>query len=74
MIEDGFIVARRVVVTADQPRGVWQVEGVPVVELLDWHRSHDGEDLHALAAARFACTPGQIATALKWLRYRRLIG
>lgn len=74
VIEDGFIVARRVVVTADQPRGVWQVEGVPVVELLDWHRSHDGEDLHALAAARFACTPGQIATALKWLRYRRLIG
>lgn len=74
VIEDGFIVARRVVVTADQPRGVWQVDGVPVAELLDWRRSHDGDALPRAAAARFACTPGQVATALEWLRYRRLIG
>ena len=74
VIEDGFIVARRVVVTADQPRGVWRVDGVPVAELLDWRRSHDGDDLPGAAAARFACTPGQVATALEWLRYRRLFG
>jgi flavin-dependent dehydrogenase len=74
VIEDGFIMARRVVVTADQPRGVWQVDGVPVVELLDWHRSQGGDDLPEVAAARFACTPQQVATALQWLRYRRLIG
>jgi flavin-dependent dehydrogenase len=74
VIEDGFIVARRVVVTADQPRGVWQVDGVPVVELLDWRREHNGDDWPGAAAARFACTPGQVATALEWLRFRRLIG
>jgi menaquinone-9 beta-reductase len=74
VIEDGFIVARRVVVTADQPRGVWRVDGVPVAELLDWRRSHDGAELPGAAAARFACTPDQVATALEWLRYRRLIG
>jgi flavin-dependent dehydrogenase len=74
VIEDGFIVARRVVVTADQPRGVWQVDGVPVAELLDWRGSHDGDDLPGAAAARFACTPEQVATALEWLRHRRLIG
>jgi len=73
VLEDGFIVARRVVVTADQPRGVWRVDGVPVADLLDWRRSHDGDDLPG-AAARFACAPGQVATALEWLRYRRLIG
>jgi hypothetical protein len=74
VVENGFIVARRVVVTADQPRGVWQVDGVPIVDLLDWRRRHDGDDLPDVAAARFACTPQQVATALQWLRYRRLIG
>jgi flavin-dependent dehydrogenase len=76
VIEDGFIVLRRVVVTADQPRGVWRVDGVPVVELLDWcgSRADDGAALGAAAATRFGCAPDQIGTALDWLRYRRLIG
>jgi menaquinone-9 beta-reductase len=74
VIADEFVVARNVVVTADQPRGVWQVDGVPVVELLDWRRSHDGADLPGAASARFGCTPGQVVTALEWLRYRGLIG
>ena len=34
VIEDGFVVAREVIVTADQPRGVFQVDGVPLVPLL----------------------------------------
>jgi flavin-dependent dehydrogenase len=77
VIEAGFIAARRVVVTADQPRGVWQVDGVPIVELLDWRRAQAPEesaDLRTAAAARFRCAPDQIGTALDWLRYRRLIG
>lgn len=75
VIENGFIALRRVVVTADQPRGIWQVDGVPVVELLDWQRTRpDGEagSLLCAAARRFESTPAQIATALQWLRYRRL--
>jgi flavin-dependent dehydrogenase len=75
VIEDGFITARPVLVTADQPRGVWQVEGVPIVDLLEWYRREASAlaDPVPTAATRFARTQGQIATALKWLRYRRLI-
>ena len=72
VIEDGLVVARRVVVTADQPRGVWQVAGVPVVELLESRAVH-GDAASPDAAARFGCTPDQLATALQWLRHRRLI-
>jgi Tryptophan halogenase len=77
VVENGFIAARRVVVTADQPRGVWQVDRVPIVELLDWCRdqpSEESTDLRTAAAAHFRCAPDQIGTALDWLRYRRLIG
>jgi flavin-dependent dehydrogenase len=76
VIEDGFIAARPVLVTADQPRGVWQVDGVPIVALLEWHRRRAGALAAPIAgaAAHFARSERQIATALDWLRYRRLIG
>jgi flavin-dependent dehydrogenase len=76
VIEDGFITERPVLVSADQPRGVWQVDGVPVVALLEWYRCKGGAlaDPVAAAAARFARTPAQITTALQWLRFRRLTG
>jgi len=76
VIEDGFIAARPVLVTADQPRGVWQVAGLPIVGLLEWYRREAGAfaDPIPAAAARFARTEGQITTALEFLRHRRLIG
>ena len=76
VIEDGFITARPVLVTPDQPRGIWQVDGVPIVALLEWYRREAGAlaDPIPAAAARFAAAEAQIGTALEWLRYRRLIG
>ena len=76
VIEDGFITERPVLISADQPRGVWQVDGVPVVSLLEWYRREATTlaDPVAAAIARFARTESQITTALGWLRHCRLIG
>jgi hypothetical protein len=76
VIEDDLIVERAVLVSPDQPRGVWQVEGVPVVALLEWWRGEAGALTEPLPAAarRFARAEGQIRAALEWLRRRRLIG
>jgi len=60
VVEDGFVAAREVIVTADQPRGVWQVGGVALVPLL-----------RAVQAG--AAAPRQAETALAWLRYRGLL-
>jgi flavin-dependent dehydrogenase len=60
VVEDGFVAAREVIVTADQPRGVWQVGGVALVPLL-----------RAVRAG--AAAPREAETALAWLRYRGLL-
>jgi flavin-dependent dehydrogenase len=62
VVEDGFVVAREVIVTADQPRGVFTVDGVPLVPLL-----------RAAQAGRVDRGQGQVETALAWLRYRGLL-
>lgn len=77
VIADGFVVQRRVVVTADQPRGVWQVDGIPIVDFLEWYRAQAAAPTRAVlegGAARFDAAASQVATALEWLRHRRLIG
>jgi hypothetical protein len=72
VIEDGFVVAREVIVTADQPRGVFMADGVPLVALLRAVRA--GEIASIEAASRcFDKAPGQVETALAWLRYRGLL-
>jgi flavin-dependent dehydrogenase len=72
VVEDGFVVAREVIVTADQPRGVFQVDGVPIAALL---RAVRARETNSIEAARRCCnhTPQQIETALAWLRYRGLL-
>ena len=72
VVEDGFVAARAVIVTADQPRGVWQVDGVPLVALLRAVQAGEVLSLEA-ASRRFARAPGQVETALAWLRYRGLL-
>jgi menaquinone-9 beta-reductase len=72
VIEDGFVVAREVIVTADQPRGVFMVDGVPLVALL--RAVQAGEIASIEAASRCVDrAPGQVETALAWLRYRGLL-
>jgi len=75
VVEDGYVVERDVVVTADHPRGVWQIDGVPLVALMrfldqDWR---PGGDLTADAAGRLSCQPKQVETALGWLGHRGLL-
>ena len=69
VIEDGFVVAREVIVTADNPRGVFQVDGVPLVALLRAVRIGETEK----ASRCLERAPEQIETALAWLRYRGLL-
>ena len=64
VIEDGFVVAREVIVTADQPRGVFMVDGVPLVPLLRAVQTK---------ASVGNWAPGKVETALAWLRYRGLL-
>jgi hypothetical protein len=72
VVEDGFVVAREVIVTADHPRGVFQVDEVPLVPLL---RAVQAGEAGSIAAASrcFGRAPSQIETALAWLRYRGLL-
>ena len=72
VVEDGFVVAREVIVTADHPRGVFQVDGVPVAKLL---RTVQAGEADPIEAARCCCDRAapQVETALAWLRYRGLL-
>jgi hypothetical protein len=72
VIEGGFVVAREVIVTADQPRGVFMVDGVPLVPLLRAVQTDEVASIEA-AARRFDRAPGEVETALAWLRYRGLL-
>ncbi|MDJ0896402.1 MAG: FAD-dependent monooxygenase [Alphaproteobacteria bacterium] len=76
VVEAGLVVERRVVVTPDQPRGIWRIDEVPLAELLDALRDREGHrlaDCAAETAGRLAVTEPQLATALDWLRSRRLL-
>ena len=76
VVEAGLIAERRVVVTPDQPRGIWRVDETPLAELIDLLRDREGRPLANCAAeiaGRLAITEGQLATALGWLRARGLL-
>jgi hypothetical protein len=74
-IEEGYVVARDVVVTSDHPRGVWQIDGVAVVPLMrfldrEWR---PGAALADAAAGHIGCRVEQVETALAWLDQRGLL-
>lgn len=71
IIRDDMVVLERVVVTADHPRGVWQVANVPLVALLDLVRSQ-GLDMRSAAQQLQAPLPA-VRTARDWLRSRHLL-
>jgi hypothetical protein len=73
VIENGFIIEREVIVTADQPRGVRVVDNVPVAELLKaLQQAGPNTGLETLAR-RFNAAPGQIETALNWLGHHGIL-
>ncbi|MCP2871696.1 hypothetical protein NK909_24150, partial [Salmonella enterica subsp. enterica serovar Typhimurium] len=72
VVEDGFIVERRVVVSAEHPRGVRFIDGIDLGRLDELLQggpqtapSDIGQHLHASADA--------VARALRWLQAQSLI-
>jgi flavin-dependent dehydrogenase len=66
VIERERIRERDVLVTMERPQGVWQIDGVPVIELMDYCQSVKLPTV-ADAAASVAREPAAVATALRWL-------
>jgi flavin-dependent dehydrogenase len=76
VVADGLVVERRVVVTPDQPRGIWQIDGVPLAELIDGLREKENAALAECSSglgARLGVTEAKLATALDWLRSRKIL-
>ena len=68
-----LIQLRRVVVTPQTPRGVWQVEAVDLAELVDFLRAAHTTDVERIAL-RFSCSPKAVAHAMQWLRAHGFLG
>jgi len=66
VIEDGRIREREVLVTMERPHGVWQIDGVPVIALMDFWRSEKSATVTG-AALSVAREPAAVANALRWL-------
>ncbi|MGI9335224.1 MAG: flavin-dependent monooxygenase QhpG [Gammaproteobacteria bacterium] len=71
VVKDALVVLEDVVVTPDHPRGVWQVAGVPLVELL--RALGDRQLKTEQAAALLQCSMSRVQTARSWLVHRGLI-
>jgi flavin-dependent dehydrogenase len=74
--ERGYIVSRSAVVTPDHPRGVWRLDDVELVPLLEFARANRSEadrDLAAVYAERVGVPRTSVDRALSWLRRRGLI-
>lgn len=67
VLEDGRIVERDVVVTADSPRGVWHVAGVPVVTLKNYLETA-GQATVESAASALNRPQVAVASAIHWLQ------
>lgn len=68
-----LIESRRVVVTAQSPRGVWQVDGVDLAKLVDF--LHTAPTTNVEHAARHLCRPpAAVARAMQWLSAHGLPG
>ncbi len=69
VLEEGRILERDVIVTAENPRGVWHVAGVPLVTLKAYLDSAERATI-AGAAAALDRTPAAVASAIHWLRQK----
>lgn len=67
VLHDGRILEREVIVTADHPRGVWQVDGVPLVPLKGYLESAKHSTV-AGAAEALEKPEAAVAAAIHWLQ------
>ena len=74
---DGLICAREVVITPDHPRGLWQIAGIDVVDLLRYTQQSLPQQTVQQWAMAYAehqnQQPQNVLTALAWLQARGLI-
>ena len=75
VVENGYVVPREVIVTADHPRGIWQIDGVDVVALMRLLKGgwRGERALIDTAVGATGATAAQVETALAWLRQRGLL-
>jgi 2-polyprenyl-6-methoxyphenol hydroxylase-like FAD-dependent oxidoreductase len=64
VIDQGWIREARVIVTPDQPRGVWRLDGVPVVRLLELTAAGRSAEE---GAETLGCSVASVRSALSWL-------
>jgi hypothetical protein len=69
---EGRITEREVVVTAEHPRGVWHVAGVPLVSLKGYLESAEHATV-AGAAAALDRPPTAVASAIHWLQQTGMV-
>jgi len=67
VLADGTIRERAVLVTVRQPRGVWKLDGVSVVDLIDYVARAERVTASA-AAAEFDRPPAALEAAFRWLK------
>ena len=67
VLDAGRILERDVVVTAEHPRGVWHIDGVPLANLKHYFDATEHATV-AGAAAALHQPPAAIASALRWLQ------
>lgn len=73
VVADGFITAREVVVTPDQPLGIWQLDGVelaPLLRRLKAEPTDADETMKARIARLSGAGPRQVETVAGWLWHR----
>jgi len=66
VLDGGYIVEAEVLVTPDYPQGVWRLDDVPILPLLD--RLRAGIAPRREWAAEFGGDPARLARAIDWLR------
>lgn len=70
VVKDGFITLVDVIITPDHPRGVWQLDGVPLARLVQLFRGGIDDDN---AAVVLDATRAQVTSARGWLTDRNII-
>jgi len=69
VVKEGFIALEDVIVTTDHPRGVWKIDGIPLVKLMTFlaAKNTDRE-----TAAAFGAEAAQVTAAQNWLISRNI--